>query len=143
MRRGITSRLSFLTALRFFIVRTDDLSFLQSDYVCQLYAVLCLAFLGVDRYFEKQKPGLYTISVFLMILTSFYFSIGGMFALVLYVTFIGIPRAKEKLWRNIKILGFVSDGLSLPFTDADGSFDECRTSCADGDGACGRTRRRT
>ena len=39
LRRGITSRLSFLTALHFFIVRTDDLSFLQSDYVCQLYAV--------------------------------------------------------------------------------------------------------
>ena len=71
---------------------------------------LCLAFLGVDRYFEKQKPGLYTISVFLMILTSFYFSIGGMFALVLY----GIYRyaeGKEKLGENIKILGFVSDGF--------------------------------
>ena len=48
--------------------------------------------------------------MFLMILTSFYFSIGGMFALVLY----GIYRyaeGKEKLGENIKILGFVSDGF--------------------------------
>ena len=71
---------------------------------------LCLAFLGVDRYFEKQKAGLYTISVFLMILTSFYFSIGGMFALVLYVIY-RYTEGKEKLGENIKILGFVSDGF--------------------------------
>ena len=45
---------------------------------------LCLALIGVDRYFEKEKSGLFTVSVFLMIMTSFYFSIGGMLVLVLY-----------------------------------------------------------
>lgn len=45
---------------------------------------LCLAFVGVDRYFESHKTGLYTVSVSLMILTSFYYSIGGMLALVIY-----------------------------------------------------------
>ena len=103
---------------------------------------LCLAFLGVDRYFEKQKAGLYTISVFLMILTSFYFSIGGMFALVLYVIY-RYTEGKEKLGEKYKDFRVCVRWISLPFTDADGSFDECRTSCADGDGACGRTRRRT
>lgn len=45
---------------------------------------LCMAFFGVDRYFEKGGSGLYTVSVFLMILSSFYFSIGGMMVLTLY-----------------------------------------------------------
>lgn len=45
-----------------------------------------------------------------MILTSFYFSIGGMFALVLYVIY-RYTEGKEKLGENIKILGFVSDGF--------------------------------
>ncbi len=45
---------------------------------------LCLGFAGVDRHFAKKKSGLLTVSVFLMIMSSFYFSIGGMLALGLY-----------------------------------------------------------
>lgn len=45
---------------------------------------LCLALMGVDRHLEKGKSGLYTIGVLLMILSSFYFSIGGILVLALY-----------------------------------------------------------
>ena len=45
---------------------------------------LCMAFLGVDAYFEKRRCGLYIAGVFLMIMSSFYFSIGGMLSLVIY-----------------------------------------------------------
>ena len=38
---------------------------------------LLLALLGVDRHFQKRKSGLLILSVFGMILTSFYFSVGG------------------------------------------------------------------
>lgn len=110
LRRGITSRLSFLTALLFLLSGPMIYHSYNQIMFVNYMPFLCLAFLGVDRYFEKQKAGLYTISVFFMILTSFYFSIGGMFALVLY----GIYRyaeGKEKLGENIKILGFVSDGF--------------------------------
>lgn len=110
LRRGITSRLSFLTALLFLLSGPMIYHSYNQIMFVNYMPFLCLAFLGVDRYFEKQKAGLYTISVFLMILTSFYFSIGGMFALVLY----GIYRyaeGKEKLGENIKILGFVSGGF--------------------------------
>ena len=50
----------------------------------QYMPFLLMAFSGVDRYWEKGKTGLYTLGVFLMILTSFYFSIAGMAALFLY-----------------------------------------------------------
>lgn len=52
---------------------------------------LCLALSGMDRYVETGRPGLYITAVFLMILTSFYFSIGGIFVLLVY----GASRCKK------------------------------------------------
>lgn len=69
---------------------------------------LCLAFIGVDRYFEQEKSGLFTVSVFLMIMTSFYFSIGGMLSLVLY----GLHRYFEQREGNrVTVRSFLRDGL--------------------------------
>ncbi len=45
---------------------------------------LCLALWGVDRYLETGRAGLYIAGVFLMIMTSFLYSICGMLVLVLY-----------------------------------------------------------
>lgn len=69
---------------------------------------LCLALIGVDRYFEQEKGALFTVSVFLMIMTSFYFSIGGMLSLVLY----GLHRYFEQREGNrVTVRSFLRDGL--------------------------------
>lgn len=69
---------------------------------------LCLALIGIDRYFEQEKSGLFTVSVFLMIMTSFYFSIGGMLSLVLY----GLHRYFEQREGNrVTVRSFLRDGL--------------------------------
>ena len=69
---------------------------------------LCLALIGVDRYFEQEKGALFTVSVFLMIMTSFYFSIGGMLSLVLY----GLHRYFEQREGNrVTVCSFLRDGL--------------------------------
>ena len=69
---------------------------------------LCLALIGVDRYFEQEKSGFFTVSVFLMIMTSFYFSIGGMLSLVLY----GLHRYFEQREGNrVTVCSFLRDGL--------------------------------
>lgn len=69
---------------------------------------LCLALIGVDRYFEQEKSGLFTVSVFLMIMTSFYFSIGGMLSLVLY----GLHCYFEQREGNrVTVRSFLRDGL--------------------------------
>lgn len=69
---------------------------------------LCLTLIGVDRYFEQEKSGLFTVSVFLMIMTSFYFSIGGMLSLVLY----GLHRYFEQREGNrVAVRSFLRDGL--------------------------------
>lgn len=48
---------------------------------------LILGLMGVDRYFDHKSDyriGLLTAGIFLMIMTSFYFSVGGMLALAVY-----------------------------------------------------------
>ena len=47
---------------------------------------LIMAFMGVDRYWQRRKSGLLMAGVFLMAMTSFYFSVGGLLALWLYGT---------------------------------------------------------
>ncbi len=70
---------------------------------------LLLGLIGVDRFFREGKRGLLIISVFLMILTSFYFSIGGLLVLVVY----GIYCS----WRNqegqgkVTVSNFGKDGM--------------------------------
>ena len=68
----------------------------------QYMPFLLMAFSGVDRYWEKGKTGLYTLGVFLMILTSFYFSIAGMAAIFLYGWY-GYPKGIRKR----KLFGFL------------------------------------
>lgn len=91
MARKISREISFLTALLFLLAGPMILQSYSQIMFVNYMPFLCMAFWGVDRYFERKKPGLYAISVFLMIMTSFYFSIGGILALVLY----GIHRYLE------------------------------------------------
>lgn len=71
---------------------------------------LCLALIGVDRYFEKQKSGIYLFGVWMMILTSFYFSIGGMLVLALY-GFYRYTGQKEEKGERISFRIFLRDGI--------------------------------
>ena len=71
---------------------------------------LCMALWGVDSFLEKGKPLLYLSGVFLMIMTSFYFSIGGILVLILY----GLHRyfmLQDSLGKKIRFLDFLRDGI--------------------------------
>ncbi len=72
---------------------------------------LLMGLMGVDRYFQYagRRGGMLTISVFLMIMTSFYFSIGGMLALVLY----GIHRwlmCCDEEGKKVTVRSFLIEG---------------------------------
>ncbi len=70
---------------------------------------LCMGLIGTDEYFKGRKR-LLVISIFLMIMTSFYFSIGGILVLILY----GLHRYLEGLSRRgerISFRGFLAEGI--------------------------------
>lgn len=56
---------------------------------------LCLSLIGVDRYFRAGKKGLLTAGVFLMIMSSFYFSVGGLLAVCLYWLSVYLSKTPE------------------------------------------------
>lgn len=64
---------------------------------------LILGLLGVDIYYEKRKSKLLIISIFLMIMTSFYFSIGGMVVIFLYELFVYFEKYNNKKIKYIVI----------------------------------------
>lgn len=60
---------------------------------------LCLALMGTDRYFEKRKAGLLIVGAWMMIMTSFYFSIGGFLCLCLYALYSYLDRTERvQVW---------------------------------------------
>lgn len=107
-RRKFTGSICFVTSLMFMLAGPMIGQYSGQIMFVDYMPFLCLALMGVDRYFEKEKSGLLTISVFLMIMTSFYFSIGGMLALVLY----GMYRYyQEKEGRKVTCRNFIFDGI--------------------------------
>lgn len=83
---------------------------------------LLLGLLGVDRYFYRKKSGLFTVSVFLMIMTSFYFSIGGILVLILYgiYRYLTVQTAQTCSMQKVTCRSFISDGTKfcLPILSA-------------------------
>ena len=61
---------------------------------------LLLSLIGVDRYFNKNKKGLLIVSLFLLIMTSYYFSISSIFVIVLYGVYSYLKQNLLKLNSN-------------------------------------------
>lgn len=71
---------------------------------------LLLGLISVDRYFDRGKKTLLAISTFLIIMTSYYYSVGALICIVLY----GIYRYIENN-EKIKITTFFVDGFRFLF----------------------------
>jgi uncharacterized membrane protein YfhO len=57
---------------------------------------LILGLMGVDKYFSNHKSGLFIISIFLMIMTSYYYSVCGLLTLFIYGVYKYISLHKLK-----------------------------------------------
>lgn len=67
---------------------------------------LLLGLMGIDLYFQKDKKWLYALSVFLMIMTSYYYSVGGLLVFVIYGIYVYLKNNK-----NISFQQFMKDGI--------------------------------
>jgi len=61
---------------------------------------LILALMGVDKYFEKKKKGLLIISACMMVFTSYFFSVGGMFAIGIYSIYCYLERNEKFVFKD-------------------------------------------
>lgn len=108
--RRFSRKIAFGTAVMFLLA--GPMIFHSYNHVMFVNYVpfLCMGLWGIDRYFEKKKGVLFTVSTFLMIMTSFYFSICGILVLVLY----GLHRyfhVESLRGTRVTIRGFLKDGI--------------------------------
>ena len=108
--RGFSRNISFLCSLIFLLAGPMIYHTCKHVMFVNYMPFLCLGFLGIDRYFEKRKQGLFLFSVFLMIMTSFYFSVGGILVLILYGLYRYV-QIKEKKNEKIRLKSFLKDGF--------------------------------
>ena len=106
LKVSFVSTLLFLTAGCFIFHLHRHIMFV--DYM----PFLLMALIGVNKYFDKKKISLLVISIFLMILTSYYFSVVGLVCVLLY----GIFRyIEDKRNDKITVKDFFKEGFKFIF----------------------------
>lgn len=100
LKRRYEARVAFFAALLFEFA-TPVLFQSHRQIMFMMYLpFLVLALIGADRHLEGKSPLMMIAGIFLMILTSFYFSVGGIAAVVVYL-FIAWIRSREELGQKL------------------------------------------
>lgn len=74
------------------------------------FLFIIMGLFGVDRYFEKGKGSLLALSVFLMIMTSYFYSVGGLICLTIYGVYVYLTKNDK-----FDIKDFVKNGFKFAF----------------------------
>ena len=112
LRRRFDSKASFVSTLLFLTAGCFIFHLHRHIMFVDYMPFLLMALIGVDKYFDKKKISLLVISIFLMILTSYYFSVVGLVCVLLY----GIYRyIEDKKSEKITVKAFFKDGFKYLF----------------------------
>ncbi len=86
-KKKFSSEVCFITALMFAV--SSPMSFHSHRHIMFINYMpfVMLGLFGVDKIFDKKRSWLLTLSVFLMVMTSYYYSIGGIVCLFVYALY--------------------------------------------------------
>ena len=113
MERHGNSRFMCLFSSILIILSTPLLFHVQKHIMFVNYMpFLIMGFFGVDNYLEKKKKLLLIISVFLMIMTSYYFSVTGIIALCIYYLYEYLNKCDEISIKKL-IIDIIKFGLII------------------------------
>ena len=140
-KRGFSPIICFLTACLFLLAAPMIFQSYNQIMFVNYMPFLCMGLWGVDSFLEKGSSFLYILSVFFMILTSFYFSVGGILVLILY----GMHRyflLQDLSEEDLRLWRFFRDGIRffVPHTACNSA--ECLLFDADCNGFDRRKRRK-
>ncbi|MDY4969012.1 MAG: YfhO family protein [Lachnospiraceae bacterium] len=122
--RGLERRICFYVSVMFMLAAPLFYHSCVQIMFVNYMPFLCLGLIGTDRYFEKKKSGMVCTSVFLMVLTSFYFSIGAIVCLCLYALYCYLKYEQEKN-RPFTVGGIVGAALKYVSRIFTGIFLSC------------------
>ena len=112
LRRRFDLKVSFVSTLLFLTAGCFIFHLHRHIMFVDYMPFLLMALIGVDKYFDKKKITLLVIAIFLMILTSYYFSVVGLVCVLLY----GIFRyIEDKRCDKIAVKDFFREGFKFIF----------------------------
>lgn len=112
LRRRFDLKVSFVSTLLFLTSGCFIFHLHRHIMFVDYMPFLLMALIGVDKYFDKKKISLLVISIFLMNLTSYYFSVVGLVCVLLY----GIFRyIEDKRNDKITVKDFFKEGFKFIF----------------------------
>lgn len=112
LRRRFDLKVSFVSTLLFLTAGCFIFHLHRHIMFVDYMPFLLMALIGVDKYFDKKKISLLVISIFLMILTSYYFSVVGLVCILLYGIFRYIEDKKNE---KITVKDFFKEGFKYLF----------------------------
>ena len=112
LRKRFDSKISFVSTLLFLTAGCFIFHLHRHIMFVDYMPFLLMALIGVDKYFDKKKISLLVISIFLMILTSYYFSVVGLVCVLLYGIFRYIEDKKNE---KITVKDFFKEGFKFIF----------------------------
>ena len=112
LRRRFDSKICFVSTLLFLAAGCLIFHFHRHIMFVDYMPFLLMALIGVDKYFDKKKISLLVISILLMILTSYYFSVVGLVCVLLYGIFRYIEDKKNE---KITVKDFFKEGFKYLF----------------------------
>ena len=112
LRRRFDLKVSFVSTLLFLTAGCFIFHLHRHIMFVDYMPFLLMAIIGVDKYFDKKKISLLVISIFLMILISYYFSVVGLVCVLLYGIFRYIEDKKNE---KITVKDFFKEGFKFIF----------------------------
>ena len=112
LRRRFDSKVSFISTLLFLTAGCFIFHLHRHIMFVDYIPFLLMTLIGVDKYFDKKEISLLVISIFLMILTSYYFSVVGLVCVLLSGIFRYIEYKKNE---KITVKDFFEEGFKYLF----------------------------
>lgn len=107
IRKKYDSKVSFISTLVFItacpIIFHSHRHLMFINYM----PFLLLSLHGVERYFDNKKSGLLIISTFLMIMCSYFYSVGGLLCISIYAIYYDMTK------KRLSLLEFIKDGIKF------------------------------
>lgn len=111
-----SSQIAFISAFVFMLV--NPIIFHSHRYIMFINYIpfIILGLMGIDKYFNSNKKWLLILSVFLLIMTSYFYSVGGLITIGLYgiyKMFADSIDVKSFVFRLLKMIGVMLVGVLM------------------------------
>lgn len=105
-QNGFSNKLSFFVSLLFLFSSSFIFHSHRHIMFMNYMPFLILSLIGVKRYFDSNKSFLLIINIFLMILSSYYYSVSGIIACIIYGLFLYLSKCNKFIIKDfIKKMG--------------------------------------